>query len=73
MFEKIVKNSVPETIIEEIQQKITAGELLPGEKLPSERALAQMFSVSRSSVREAMKALQYMGFVGNSRGRRLFS
>jgi GntR family transcriptional repressor for pyruvate dehydrogenase complex len=63
MFEKIVKNSVPETIIEEIQQKITAGELLPGEKLPSERALAQMFSVSRSSVREAMKALQYMGFV----------
>jgi len=63
MFEKIPRNNIPEIIVDEIQQSLLRGDFKPGEQLPSERALAQMFSVSRSSVREAMKALQYMGLV----------
>lgn len=63
MFEKIPRNNIPEIIVDEIQQSLLRGDFKPGEQLPSERALAQMFSVSRSSVREATKALQYMGLV----------
>lgn len=42
----------------EIQALITAGEFNPGERLPSERALAERFEVSRTSVREAIIALE---------------
>jgi GntR family uxuAB operon transcriptional repressor len=42
---------------------ITAGEFKPGERLPSERALAERFDVSRTSVREAIIALELQGAV----------
>lgn len=42
---------------------ITQGEFKLGERLPSERALAERFDVSRSSVREAMIALEVQGVV----------
>lgn len=63
MFSKIDKRSIPEMIIEDIKSNIFTGNLKLGEQLPSERVLAQMFSASRASVREALKALQYMGLV----------
>ncbi|WP_421952930.1 FadR/GntR family transcriptional regulator [Pelagibacterium sp.] len=40
---------------------VTAGRLKPGDKLPSERDLAERFSVSRPTVREAMRALSVLG------------
>jgi len=42
---------------------ITEGEFKLGERLPSERALAERFDVSRTSVREAMIALELQGVV----------
>jgi GntR family uxuAB operon transcriptional repressor len=42
---------------------IGEGEFLPGERLPSERALAERFDVSRTSVREAIIALEIQGAV----------
>ena len=42
---------------------ITQGEFKLGERLPSERALAERFDVSRTSVREAMIALELQGVV----------
>ena len=42
---------------------IDAGEFKPGERLPSERALAERFDVSRTSVREAIIALEVQGAV----------
>jgi len=47
----------------EIQGLITAGEFKPGERLPSERALAERLDVSRTSVREAIIALELQGAV----------
>ena len=38
------------SIMEMIVQKIQTGELLPGEKIPSERKLAEYLSVNRSTV-----------------------
>lgn len=46
-----------------IHQLVRQGEFLPGQRLPSERALADRFSVSRTSVREAIIALELQGVV----------
>jgi GntR family transcriptional regulator, transcriptional repressor for pyruvate dehydrogenase complex len=52
-----------EDIIEQIKILLSNGVLKPGDKLLSERELAEKLSVSRASVREAIRALEMMGFV----------
>jgi GntR family transcriptional repressor for pyruvate dehydrogenase complex len=46
-----------------LEQAIASGALWPGEKLPSERSLAEQFGVSRAVVREALRALDATGLV----------
>ena len=46
-----------------IAELIASGEVAPGDKLPSERDLAEMLNVSRPSVREAMIALEVSGLI----------
>ena len=48
-------------IVERIQKSLQSGHLKPGSKLPPERELATNLGVSRSSLREALKALSVMG------------
>lgn len=57
-----------EYVIESIKAMIARGELKCGEKIPSERELAERFSVSRVPIREALKILEYMGILDSSRG-----
>lgn len=59
MFHPIVteKKSVYEKIVQEIRNSIFKGDLKPGDRLPSERTLAEQLNVSRTSVREAIKLL----------------
>jgi DNA-binding FadR family transcriptional regulator len=52
-----------ERIADRIAGEIRMGLLKPGERLPSERDLAQRLEVGRSSVREAIAALQVHGIV----------
>jgi GntR family transcriptional regulator, transcriptional repressor for pyruvate dehydrogenase complex len=52
-----------------IEQRILSGELRPNDPLPTERELAQQFSVSRTAVREAIKALEQAGLVTVRQGR----
>ena len=47
---------------------IRQGALKPGERLPSERVLAEQLHVSRSSVREAIRSLELQGLVVSKRG-----
>ena len=54
----IKKRRVSQNIVEQIKFAIENEELQPGDKLPSERELAQTFSVSRTAVREAISALE---------------
>ena len=42
-------------------EKIATGEFVPGEKIPSERKLCEMFSVSRTTIRRAIDALTAEG------------
>lgn len=55
--------STPLKVTEYIKDRIELGELKPGCKIPSERMLVKQLSVSRSSVREAVKHLTTMGYL----------
>jgi DNA-binding FadR family transcriptional regulator len=48
-------------IIEIIKRQIAEGRVKPGDTIPSERTLSEMFKVSRTSVRQALKALAVLG------------
>jgi DNA-binding FadR family transcriptional regulator len=52
-----------EEIAAQIEAKIRSGQYPPGTQLPSERAITKTFGVGRTSVREALLALQKMGLV----------
>ena len=62
-FVAINKDNLYETIANAIEEKILAKEFKPGDKLPSENQLAQIFGVSRNIVREALKALKERGLI----------
>ncbi|WP_079054022.1 FadR/GntR family transcriptional regulator [Streptomyces graminilatus] len=55
------KGTVTERAIEQIKSLIGEGRLEPGERLPTERELATRLGISRSSMREAIRALTVMG------------
>ena len=57
-----------EYVIDNIRQMIADGELQAGQKLPSERELAEKFNVSRVPIREALMILEYMGVLDSSPG-----
>lgn len=61
--EPIKKETLTEQIIKQLAEKITSGELKPGERLPDERTLATMFGVTRSRIREALRALSLIGLI----------
>ncbi|TWF83576.1 FadR/GntR family transcriptional regulator [Streptomyces capillispiralis] len=55
------KGTVTQRAIERITAMIREGELEPGERLPTERDLAVRLGISRSSMREAIRALTVLG------------
>ncbi|HEX3336527.1 MAG TPA: FadR/GntR family transcriptional regulator [Jatrophihabitans sp.] len=59
-------------IREQLLREILNGTFKPGDLLPSERALCEMFEVSRVSVREAIAGLEAMGVVHVQHGRGCF-
>jgi GntR family transcriptional repressor for pyruvate dehydrogenase complex len=58
-----------ERIAERIVTAIALGEFVPDQRLPTERELAGLLEVSRSTVREALQRLQAAGYVTAKRGR----
>jgi GntR family transcriptional regulator, transcriptional repressor for pyruvate dehydrogenase complex len=61
--------SAGEHIAERVVTAIALGEFVPGQRLPSERDLAAMLGVSRTTVREAIQRLAAAGHVDVRRGR----
>jgi GntR family transcriptional regulator, transcriptional repressor for pyruvate dehydrogenase complex len=61
-----------ETVSTEIARRLLtyllAGEIQPGERLPSERRLAEVLGVGRSIVREALKSLTLLGLIDVRQG-----
>ena len=58
-----------ELVLDQIRRAIQIGRFLAGERLPSERELADQLGVSRTTVREAMRVLQGEGLIETRRGR----
>ncbi len=63
MYSPIRQSRLYEKIVAQIQERFMRGELKSGDRLPSERELAEQFGVSRTAVREAVKALREKGLV----------
>ena len=68
MLKPIKKSSIAEKVIHRIRRLIESGQILPGNRLPTERELSIKLNVSRPSVREALKALILLGVVENRPG-----
>ena len=67
-FTPIKPKKVSTQIAEQIRNSVLSGEFNPGEKLPPERELAEMFGVSRPPVREALNILASSGLVETHQG-----
>lgn len=65
---KIHRSKIYEEIAEQLKAQILAGALKPGDKLPSAKELTERFQVGRSTVREALSALQAMGIIETRQG-----
>jgi GntR family transcriptional repressor for pyruvate dehydrogenase complex len=72
VYSAIQSSRLYEQIIEQIQGRIMEGKVRPGDKLPSERELAEQFGVSRTAVREAVKAMREKGLLEVQPGRGTF-
>lgn len=59
----LVRSHVCEQVAERLETQIRTGLLKPGDRLPSERELAAVFSVSRTIIREALKLLEARGLL----------
>ncbi|MDP5275535.1 FadR/GntR family transcriptional regulator [Chengkuizengella axinellae] len=68
IFNKVQPVRGFEDIAMQIQEAIYSGQLKSGDRLPSERDLAEMFQVSRSTVREAIRVLEAEKVVEVRRG-----
>lgn len=55
-------------VLDWLEQRLRSGEISVGDKLPSERDLAEEFGISRASVREGVRILDAMGLVRSATG-----
>jgi GntR family transcriptional repressor for pyruvate dehydrogenase complex len=69
MYVPIQPAKVFEQIAEQIEKRVLDGELKSGDRLPTERDLAEQFHASRTAVREAMKILAQKGLIEMRPGR----
>ena len=64
LFENREKDIAPEDfILTRIRELVISGQLLPGAKLPSERALAEKLETTRGTIRKALQKLDFYGLV----------
>lgn len=68
----IKRRKIYEDVVEALESMMLRGELRPGDAMPSERELMESFEVGRTSIREALFALQKMGLISVRNGERAF-
>ena len=67
-----MQTPIYQQIMNTIVEKIEKGDYLPGEKLPSERELAELYGVNRMTVKKAMDMLVDTGYLHRSVGKGTF-
>lgn len=68
--EKITRHKLSDEVLDRLLALIEREEIAPGDPLPSERTLMERFGVGRPSVREALQALENLGFLEIRQGER---
>lgn len=68
LFKKVDKEDAFNDMLSQILYNIKKEKLKPGDALPAERNLAEIFGVSRPKVREAIKALEFTGIIETVQG-----
>ena len=68
MFNQAKQNRTFEDVIFQIQEAILGEKLKPGDKLPGERKLREIFQVSRGTLREALRVLEQKGLIAIKTG-----
>ena len=67
-FKPIKQPRISKEVFNQLKEAILSNEFRAGDRLPSERALAEQFQVSRVAIREALMALENNGFVSIRQG-----
>jgi len=67
-LQPVARRSVPDEVYDQLLGELMEGDLAAGERLPSERRLAEVLGVSRPAVREALQRLSYAGYVDVRQG-----
>ena len=68
-IEQLQRNKrVTDAVLGRLRELLAAGEIKPGEKLPTEKELSDAFGVGRSSIREALQVLEHVGLIETRHG-----
>ena len=68
MLETLPRRKIRDVVADRLKSYIQSENLVPGDRLPTETELAEMFGVSRLSLREATKALEFLGILESRTG-----
>ena len=68
MLETVPRQKIRDVVADRLKNYIQSEKLVPGDRLPTETELAEMFGVSRLSLREATKALEFLGIIESRTG-----
>src|SRR2546430_7909374 len=68
MFEPVKNQRISDEILHQIREAVLTGKFQIGDRLPNERALAEQFAASRTSVREALRGLEQQGVIYTKKG-----
>ena len=63
MFQAAKQTKVFQNVVTQIEEAILDGRLKTGDTLPSERQLKELFSISRGTLREALRVLEQKGLI----------
>lgn len=67
-FKRLRETRISDEVASLIRAELASGRLKVGSRLPSERALAEQFGVSRNALREAMRSLEHAGLIRLQKG-----
>lgn len=71
-FQPVARRRLSDEIIDQIKTMILERDLKPGDQLPSERELVDMFKVGRTPIREAIRTLGLLGVLEVRAGHGVF-
>jgi GntR family transcriptional regulator, transcriptional repressor for pyruvate dehydrogenase complex len=72
VIKQLTNTKVYLEIVKQLREMIANDGLMQGDKIPSERELSERLNVGRSSVREALRALELLGLIETRRGEGTF-